>query len=62
MLTEARLTVGDELAIELLLPGKEAFTEDEYRAKARIARRADDGYGLELVTPDAALVVALAAL
>jgi predicted acetyltransferase len=59
VLGAATLTIHDELTIELLLPGKEAFTEDEYRAAARVVRRGDDGFGLELVDPDPALVAAL---
>lgn len=59
VLTTAKLAVDDELTIELLLPGKEAFTEDEYRAAARVVRRDEGGFGLELVDPDPALVAAL---
>ncbi len=54
--------IGTELYVELLLPGKEAFVEDEFRARARIARRDDDGVGIELLDPEPALLVALAAL
>ena len=50
------------LAVELLLPGKEAFTEDEFRCRARVARKAEGGYGIELIGADAALIAALAAL
>ena len=59
VLGSAALAVDDALTIELLLPGKEAFTEDEFRAAARVVRRDDDGFGLELVDPDPALVAAL---
>ena len=54
--------VGTELYVELLLPGSEAFVEDEFRARARIARRDDDGVGIELLDPEPALLIALAAL
>ncbi len=59
VLTKGKLAVGDQLSIVLLLPGKEPFTEDEYPAKARVARATDDGYGLELIAPDKALIAAL---
>jgi hypothetical protein len=59
VLTDAELPDGAEVGVELLLPGKEAFTEDEHRARARIARRDDDGVGIELVDPDARLTAAL---
>jgi len=62
VLTDAKLAVNDELTLELRLPGKEAFTEDEFRSRARVARRAEGGYGLELVSPEAALIAALSAL
>lgn len=62
VLTQVELAVDDELTIELLLPGKEAFTEDAFRAAARVARRDDDGFGLELVAPDPGLVAALDSL
>ncbi|MBA2538166.1 MAG: PilZ domain-containing protein [Deltaproteobacteria bacterium] len=62
VLTDANLTVGAQIRIEIMLPGEEAFTEDEYSAKARIARKAEDGYGIELIDPDPALLKALAAL
>ena len=62
LLVAAELVVGDDYAIELMLPGAEPFTEDEYRARARIARKDEGGYGIELVTPDAKLLAALAAL
>ncbi|MCW5807174.1 MAG: PilZ domain-containing protein, partial [Deltaproteobacteria bacterium] len=59
VLTTAALPDGAEVDVELLLPGKEAFTEDEHRARARIARRDDDGVGIELLDPDARLTAAL---
>jgi len=59
VLTTVTLAVDDEIMVELLLPGKEAFTEDEYRVTARVVRRDEDGVGLELVDPDPALVTAL---
>jgi hypothetical protein len=59
VLTTTKLAVDDELVIALMLPGKEAFTEEEYRAKARVARTAEDGYGLELIAPEPDLVAAL---
>ncbi len=62
VLTEALLVPGGEVSLELLVPGKEAFTEDEYRCRARVVRRGAGGYGLELIAPDAALQAALAAL
>jgi len=62
VVTDAVLTVGATLRIDLLLPGKEAFTEDEHVARATVARRGEGGYGLSLVDPDPALVTALAAL
>lgn len=62
VLTDATLTVGDELRVELLLPGEEAFTEEEHRSRGRVARQADGGYGIELLEPDAALLAALGAL
>ncbi len=62
VLTTTTLTLSSELGVELLLPGAEAFTEDEYKARARVARRAEGGYGIELVDADAALIKALAAL
>jgi hypothetical protein len=62
VLTEASLAVGDDLDVELMLPGGEAFTEDEFTVKARVARTCEDGYGIELVDPDASLLAALEAL
>lgn len=62
VLTEGALTVGEEYAIELMLPGAEPFTEQEYRGRARIARKAECGYGIVLLSPDANLLEALAAL
>ena len=62
VLTSAALAVGDDVEIELMLPGAEAFTEDEYKVKARVARESEDGYGIELVGADASLLAALAAL
>ncbi len=62
VLTTAPLVVGAEHAIELLLPGAEPFTEDEYQARARVARAGEGGFGVELVAPDATLLAALAAL
>ena len=62
VLTDATLDVGDELTLELMLPGEEAFTEDEYQSRARVARAAEGGYGLELLAPDAGLIRALATL
>jgi hypothetical protein len=62
VLTDARLAINDELTVELLLPGAEAFTEDEHRCRGRIARQADGGYGIELIAPDATLIAALGAL
>ena len=59
VLTEAKLAIGSALAIELLLPGKEAFTEEEHRARARVVRRGDGGYGLEIIEPVADLVLAI---
>jgi PilZ domain len=54
--------IGTELHVELLLPSAEAFVENEFRARARIARRDDDGIGIELIDPDPALLEALAGL
>ncbi len=62
VLSDATLAVGDTLDIELMLPGEEAFTEEQYRSRARVARKADGGYGIELLAPDAALLAALGAL
>ena len=62
VLAEAPLAVGDELTIELSIPGKEAFIENEYRSRARVARRDSDGVGIELITPEPSLLAALAAL
>ncbi|MBS1124166.1 MAG: PilZ domain [Deltaproteobacteria bacterium] len=62
VITDAALAVGDALTIELLLPGEEAFTETVHRSRARVARHADGGYGIELIAPDAALIAALGAL
>lgn len=62
MLTDAELAIGEEVALELLLPGKEPFTEDEFPARARVARRAEGGYGLVLIAPAPELIAALAAL
>jgi len=62
IVTSATLTVGTAYAISIMIPGAEAFSEDEYRANARVVRRADGGYGIELITPDAKLIAALAAL
>lgn len=62
VLTDAKLALGDALGVELLLPGKEAFTEDEYRSRARVAREAKGGYGIEFDAPDPGLIAALAAL
>jgi hypothetical protein len=62
VLTTATLEVGVEVDAILLLPGAEPFMEDEHACRARVARRAADGYGLELIAPPAALLAALAAL
>ncbi len=62
VLTDANLEIGSEATIELALPGAEAFTEDEFRARARVARRGDGGYGVELIDPDAQLLAALGEL
>jgi len=62
VLTSATLAVGDDVDLELMLPGAEAFTEEEHKVKARVARESDDGYGIELVGADASLLAALAAL
>jgi hypothetical protein len=62
VLTTGKLAVGTTLPIELLLPGDEAFTETEYRARARVVRQGHGGYGIELVDPEPALVQALARL
>ena len=62
MLTRAKLAVHDEIDVVLLLPSTEPFMEDEYPCRARVARQADDGYGLELIAPASALLAALAAL
>jgi hypothetical protein len=62
VLTTAPLAIDSELAIVLLLPGEEAFTEHEYPCQARVVRQADDGFGLELLAPSVELVAALDAL
>ncbi|MEO8706635.1 MAG: PilZ domain-containing protein [Kofleriaceae bacterium] len=62
VLAEAWVGIGDELMVELSIPGKEAFTENEFRSRARVARRDGDGVGIELISPDAALLEALASL
>ena len=62
VLAEAPVAVGDELTIELSIPGKEAFTEVEYRVRARVARRDGEGIGIELVAPEPALLATLALL
>ncbi|HUJ59050.1 MAG TPA: PilZ domain-containing protein [Kofleriaceae bacterium] len=62
VLTDQTLPVGATARLELLVPGKEAFTEDVHRATVRIVRRGDGGYGVELVAPDPELLAALAAL
>ncbi len=62
VLTRAKLAVNDEISVVLLLPSTEPFMEDEYPCRARVARQAEDGYGLELIAPNAALLAALAAL
>jgi len=54
--------VSGEVAVTLLIPGKEAFTEDEHRARGRIVRRTDDGVEVELVDAPATLLAALKAL
>jgi hypothetical protein len=59
VVTEAPLAPESELEIVMLLPGREAFTEDEYRAKARIVRKTEEGVGLELLEPSPDLVAAL---
>lgn len=57
---DTSFALGDVVTIVLLLPKKEAF--NEYRSQARIVRRADDGYGIELVDADPELLEAVAAL
>jgi hypothetical protein len=62
VLTQASLAIGETVGIVLLLPGKEAFAETEYRGRARVARQGEGGYGIELVDPTPELLAALAGL
>ena len=62
VLTHVKLVVGEEITIELFLPGEEAFTEHEFRSRARIARSDEGGYGIELLAPQPDLIRALADL
>ena len=61
-ITAASLAIGMNVTLVLLIPGKEAFTEEEHRCTGRVVRKAEEGYGIELVAPDGALVAALDAL
>ncbi len=62
VLTGAPLVVGSTLDLVVMVPGTEAFTEDEHHARVRVVRRGEGGYGVELIAPDAELLGALAAL
>jgi len=62
VITDAALTIGDELDIELRLPGSDPLSERGYSARARVVRREDSGYGIELIAPHAELIGALAEL
>ncbi len=62
VVTDAELDIGATLSAELMVPGAEPFTEEEFTSKARVVRRAPGGYGVELVDAEAALLRSLAAL
>jgi hypothetical protein len=62
LVTDAELDLGATVLAELMVPGAEPFTEEEYRSKARVVRRAPGGYGVELVDAEPALLRSLAAL
>ena len=62
VLTAAPLAVGTLYQISIMIPGAEAFSEEVHHAKAKVVRRDEGGYGVELISPDAKLLAALAAL
>jgi hypothetical protein len=62
VVTLAAPAIGAEVGLVLSVPGPEPFMEDEYQVRARVARRDDEGLGLELLDASAALLTALAAL
>lgn len=62
VITDATLSIGDELDIEVRLPDAEPISERGFMARARVVRKDRGGYGIELVTPREELVGALAEL
>lgn len=60
---ELEIAIGAEVMLELRLPGiGDALATSKHRAWARVARKGQGGYGLELLDPEPALVEAIAAL
>ena len=57
----AELAIGAEVACELSLPGPDLSTS-HHRAWARVVRKGDHGYGLELLDPSHELVEAILGL
>ena len=62
VITDATLSIGDELDIEVRLPDAELISERGFTARARVVRKDRGGYGIELVAPREELLSALAEL
>lgn len=62
VLLDEELVVGTEYALELMLPSAEPFMEDVHKARGRTVRRAEGGYGIELVDPAPEMVSVLATM
>lgn len=60
--TTVDLPIDTDLTLVLMVPGKEAFLEEEFRSRARVVRKEARGYGVQLIEPAPALIAALAAL
>jgi hypothetical protein len=56
------LVIGAELRLELRVPGADPLAVSRHRARARVVRHGDGGYGVVLVDPDPELVAAIATI
>lgn len=60
---DAAFEIGAEVTVTIGVPARgDALAASTHRAWARVARRGEDGYGLELLDPEPELVEALATL